>query len=283
MGDKALKTDLARIDPSRIPEGITRIPDISYADDDDPGHKFDVYLRRDGKRKPVLIDIHGGGFISEDKAMNRMFGSFMADMGFVVFELNVRLAYPEYTVFDQIGDIDLGVRFVLDNAVRYEGDTERLYISGHSSGAVLAVSECLLSEVPGIISDFGLKPRDYRYKGIITDCGLLHFYKTSIAYWGMRKMVFPKNYKKDKRYGYLVFDNNEYLNRLPRAAVITNRKDVLKKMTYHFDEVLARKGAEHRLFHYGPDGHTGIIFKPYTPENKAALQEIIDYLDIQVP
>ena len=34
--------------------------------------------------------------------------------------------------------------------------------------------------------------------GVITDCGLLHFYKSSIAYWGMRKMCFPKGFKKDK-------------------------------------------------------------------------------------
>ena len=277
-GDIALKTDVVKLDLSRLPEDVTEIKDISYADDNDPGHKLDIFVRMDGSKKPILIDIHGGGFISEDKAMNRMFGAYMAKLGFVVFELNVRLAYPEWTVFDQIEDIDKGVRFAIERAGKYEGDTDQLYIAGHSSGGVLAFTECMLSSSPEMLAEFGLKERNYKYKGLITDCGLMHFYKSSIAYWGMRKMIFPKRYKEDKRYRYLTAENNEYIQKLPKAALLTNSKAVLKKMTYYFDGVLNQKGVEHRLFEYGKDGHTGIIFKPYTDENLAVLKSVREYL-----
>lgn len=277
-GDIALKTDVGKLDLSRLPEGVTEIKDISYADDNDPGHKLDIFVRMDGSKKPILIDIHGGGFISEDKAMNRLFGAYMAKLGFVVFELNVRLAYPEWTVFDQIEDIDKGVRFAIERAGKYEGDTDQLYIAGHSSGGVLAFTECMLSSSPEMLADFGLKERNYKYKGLITDCGLMHFYKSSIAYWGMRKMIFPKRYKEDKRYRYLTAENNEYIQKLPKAALLTNSKDVLKKMTYYFDGVLSQKSVEHRLLEYGKDGHTGIIFKPYTDENQAVLKSVKEYL-----
>ena len=277
-GDIALKTDVGKLDLSRLPEDVTEIKDISYADDNDPGHKLDIFVRMDGSKKPILIDIHGGGFISEDKAMNRLFGAYMAKLGFVVFEMNVRLAYPEWTVFDQIEDIDKGVRFAIERAGKYEGDTDQLYIAGHSSGGVLAFTECMLSSSPEMLADFGLKERNYKYKGLITDCGLMHFYKSSIAYWGMRKMIFPKRYKEDKRYRYLTAENNEYIQKLPKAALLTNSKDVLKKMTYYFDGVLSQKSVEHRLFEYGKDGHTGIIFKPYTDENQAVLKSVKEYL-----
>ena len=277
-GDIALKTDVGKLDLSRLPEEVTEIKDVSYVDDNEPGHKLDIFVRIDGTKKPVLIDIHGGGFISEDKAMNRLFGNYMAKLGFVVFELNVRLAYPEWTVFDQIEDIDKGVRFAIERAGKYEGDTDQLYIAGHSSGGVLAFTECMLSSSPEMLADFGLKERSYKYKGLITDCGLMHFYKRSIAYWGMRKMIFPKRYKEDKRYRYLTAENNEYIQKLPKAALLTNSKDVLKKMTYYFDGVLNQKGVEHRLFEYGKDGHTGIIFKPYTDENLAVLKSVREYL-----
>ena len=277
-GDIALKTDVGKLDLSRLPEEVTEIKDVSYVDDNEPGHKLDIFVRMDGTKKPVLIDIHGGGFISEDKAMNRLFGNYMAKLGFVVFELNVRLAYPEWTVFDQIEDIDKGVRFALRCASEYEGDTDQLYIAGHSSGGVLAFTECMLSSSPEMLADFGLKERSYKYKGLITDCGLMHFYKRSIAYWGMRKMIFPKRYKEDKRYKYLTAENNEFIQKLPKAALLTNSKDVLKKMTYYFDGVLKQKGVEHRLFEYGKDGHTGIIFKPYTDENLAVLKSVREYL-----
>ena len=277
-GDIALKTDVGKLDLSRLPEEVTEIKDVSYVDDNEPGHKLDIFVRMDGTKKPVLIDIHGGGFISEDKAMNRLFGNYMAKLGFVVFELNVRLAYPEWTVFDQIEDIDKGVRFALRCASEYEGDTDQLYTAGHSSGGVLAFTECMLSSSPEMLADFGLKERSYKYKGLITDCGLMHFYKRSIAYWGMRKMIFPKRYKEDKRYRYLTAENNEHIQKLPKAALLTNSKDVLKKMTYYFDGVLNQKGVEHRLFEYGKDGHTGIIFKPYTDENLAVLKSVREYL-----
>ena len=277
-GDIALKTDVGKLDLSRLPEEVTEIKDVSYVDDNEPGHKLDIFVRMDGTKKPVLIDIHGGGFISEDKAMNRLFGNYMAKLGFVVFELNVRLAYPEWTVFDQIEDIDKGVRFALRCASEYEGDTDQLYIAGHSSGGVLAFAECMLSSSTEMLADFGLKERSYKYKGLITDCGLMHFYKSSIAYWGMRKMIFPKGYKEDNRYKYLTAENNEFIQKLPKAALLTNSKDVLKKMTYYFDGVLKQKGVEHRLFEYGKDGHTGIIFKPYTDENQAVLKSVREYL-----
>ena len=74
-GDIALKTDVGKLDLSRLPEEVTEIKDISYAGDNEQGHKMDVFVRRDGIQKPILIDIHGGGFISEDKAMNRLFGN----------------------------------------------------------------------------------------------------------------------------------------------------------------------------------------------------------------
>ena len=49
-------------------------------------------------------------------------------------------------------------------------------------------------------------------------------------------------------------------------------------MTYYFDRVLKEKEVEHRLFEYGKDGHTGIIFKPYTETNQAVLKAVIEYL-----
>ena len=91
-------------------------------------------------------------------------------------------------------------------------------------------------------------------------------------------MVFPKGYKQDKRYKYLCAENNECLSRLPKTVLLTNSKDVLKKMTYFFDGVLNRKDIGHRLIEYGKVGHTGIIFYPYTDENMAVLKTVKDYL-----
>lgn len=276
-GQKAYAKDLKRIDRSFCSERVLRVEDINYKGDGDPEHTLDIYHVEDGVSKPVLIDIHGGGFISYDKDFDLVYANVMAGKGFVVAEVNVRLAYPEYTVFDQIEDIDSAVRWIRDNAAEYGGDAGRLYIAGHSSGCVLAVAEALASEDPDMCSTFGFEAKDYKYSGLLLDCGLLHFYKTSIAYNGMRNMVFPKSYKEDPRYRYLVFEKNENIKKLPKTVLVTNGKDVLHKMTYHFEEILKENGVEHKLFDKGSLGHTGLVFKPVS-EDFPVLDEAVRFL-----
>ena len=95
-GNKAYIKDLERLDRSAISDEITMISNISYIPDDNMEHTLDIYLCENGLEKPILIDIHGGGFISHDKKIDSVFANVMAQKGFVVFTLNYRLAYPEY-------------------------------------------------------------------------------------------------------------------------------------------------------------------------------------------
>jgi acetyl esterase/lipase len=273
-GLKSFHKDLNRLDLTKLNPDITEIKDLNYIEDNNPEHRLDVYLRKDGKIKPILIDIHGGGFMSHDKSVNRLFGNAMAEKGYVVFNLNYRLAYPTYNVFDQIVDIDAAVRWIVKHAADYEADADSIYIAGHSSAGVEAVVEGLLCVDPAMLKDFGLENRPFQYKGIVLDCGLMHFYKKSIAYWGMRNMVFPKGYEKDKRYSYMRFEENKSLSKLPPVVLITNSKDELKGMTYYFKEVLDNAGVKYDLIDEGTEGHMGIIFTPYNTDSSKVIDDM---------
>ena len=279
-GGKAYVRDIERLDQSAISEEITMISNVNYIPGDSMEHTLDIYFRNDGVKKPILIDIHGGGFISHDKKVDSIFANVMAQNGFVVFSLNYRLAYPEYNVFDQIDDIDKATRWVVKHASLYDGENKRMYVVGHSSGGVNAVAEVLLSLSSEMLSDYGFEKRDYTYWGLIIDCGLMHFYKNSIAYNGMRRMVFPKSYKNDRRYEYLLFDRNDDVNRLPKTVIITNESDQLKDMSYYFNELLDKRYVEHVLLEKGSKGHMGVIFDP-KKDGMILINEIFDYLGIQ--
>ena len=279
-GGKAYVRDIERLDQSAISEEITMISNVNYIPDDSMEHTLDIYFRKDGVKKPILIDIHGGGFISHDKKVDSIFANVMAQNGFVVFSLNYRLAYPEYNVFDQIDDIDKATRWVVKHASLYDGENKRMYVVGHSSGGVNAVAEVLLSLSSEMLSDYGYEKRDYTYRGLIIDCGLMHFYKNSIAYNGMRRMVFPKSYKNDRRYEYLLFDRNDDVNRLPKTVIITNESDQLKDMSYYFNELLDKRYVEHVLLEKGSKGHMGVIFDS-KKDGMILINEIFDYLGIQ--
>ena len=273
---KAYAFDIKRLDDSYASDEIREDLEIGYINDGLSEHTLDVYYKDDGRSKPILIDIHGGGFISYDKEYNRVFANVAAQQGFVVFELNYRLAYPENTVFEQIEDIDKAVRWITEHAASYGGDNNRLYISGHCTGGVLATAEVLLSLCPEMLSDYGFEEKNYQYKGLILDCGYMHFYNKSPAYRFLRSMIFNKSYESDKRYKYLCFDQNSSIRKLPKTVLITNKQDPLKGMTYQFEELLKQNNVIYKLFEEGSKGHTGIVIKP-----GKLVADILKYIDVR--
>ena len=276
--ENAYLKDLDRLDLNKLDNNITTIKNISYLDDGLEEHKLDIYYKDNSEKKPIIIDIHGGGFISSYKEMDSLFTNYLAQRGFIVFNLNYRLAYPKYNVFDQIDDISNALKWIINNAKKYDGDTENIYIVGHSAGGVLALAEALLCNDKQMRDDYNIDDRKYNYKGIILDCSAIHFYKNNIAYWGMRNMIFPKGYKKMNKYKYLVFGDNQNLSSLPKIVLLTNEKDQLRKMSYYFKDILDRKNIDNKLISIGNDGHMGIIFKTYTNENQQVLDDIEEYL-----
>lgn len=280
IGESAYLKDLERIDLSKLDHDIKSVKDISYVDDNSIEQKLDVHYLSNQKLKPILVDIHGGGFISGYKEMNSLFANYLAQRGFVVFNLNYRLAYPTINVFDQIEDISNAVKWIVSNAGKFEANIDEMYIAGHSAGGVLAVAESLLCHDKQMRDDFDIDERDYKYSGIILDCGVMHFYRKNIAYWGMRNMIFPKGYRKMDQYQYLVFENNRQLSTLPKTVLLTNEKDNLRDMTHYFKRVLDGHQVDHKLFDVGTDGHMGIIYKPYTEENQRIIDDVQEYFGI---
>lgn len=280
-GEKSYIRDLERLDLTRMDKKISEIKDISYIDDNSIEHKLDIYYINDKKTKPIIIDIHGGGFISSYKEMDSLFSNYLAQRGYIVFNVNYRLAYPEFNVFDQIDDISKAVKWIRENASKYEGNIDDMYIVGHSAGGVLAVTEALLCEDEQMRKDYNVEDRKYNYNGIILDCGALHFYERNIAYWGMRNMVFPKGYNKMDKYQYLIFEENKSISTLPKTVILTNEKDELRKMSYYFKEILDNKNVENLLIDSGSDGHMGIIYTPYSDKNQSIINQIDSYYKVK--
>ena len=280
MSEKAYLRDLERLDLSKCDSNIKVVKDLSYIDDHSIEHKLDIHYKSNQELKPIIVNIHGGGFISGYKEMDSLFANYLAQRGFVVFNLNYRLAYPTYNVFDQIEDISNAVKWIVSNAEEYEANPKEICIAGHSAGGVLAIGESLLCFDKKMREDFNIDERNYNYNGIILDCGAMHFYLNNLAYWGMRKMIFPKGYKKMAKYHYLIFENNRKLSTLPKTVLLTNEKDELRSMTYYFKRVLDDYHVDNLLMDIGADGHLGIIIKPYTDENQKVLDAVQKYLNL---
>ena len=56
---------------SEAPEGVSFVQNISYMNDENEDHMLDVYTPADsGKANPVIIEVHGGGYIGGNKEIN---------------------------------------------------------------------------------------------------------------------------------------------------------------------------------------------------------------------
>lgn len=93
--------------------------------------------------KPVLFDMHGGGFIlmsaEADDAMNRVIHEAV---GCKIISIDYALA-PEYPFPKAVDEVYAVVKAVHDGAERYGIDPCRMAIGGHSAGGNLATATCI--------------------------------------------------------------------------------------------------------------------------------------------
>jgi acetyl esterase/lipase len=115
--------------------------DLAYAADDPKQQTLDIYSPRDAKDLPVVVWIHGGGWMQGDKSAVQQKPRAFAEHGFVFTSINYRFV-PTVDVKTQAADVAKAIRWVRDHAAQYGGSAERLIIAGHSAGAHLAALVC---------------------------------------------------------------------------------------------------------------------------------------------
>lgn len=91
----------------------------------------------DGKKFPVIIDIYGGDFVAGRSALNRNFGTWCAEHGYLTF-IPEYTQVPETNLFGQLGDLLKAFVVIHRCAERYGADMSRMYLVGDGAGAALA-------------------------------------------------------------------------------------------------------------------------------------------------
>jgi arylformamidase len=118
---------------------VTR--DVPYVTPASPRRLLDVYAPAEGKDRPVVVWIHGGGWRQGDKAAVQQKPQAFVDRGFVFVSINYRFV-PQVTIKEMTGDVAKAIRWVHDHAGEHGGDGKRLFVMGHSAGAHLAALVC---------------------------------------------------------------------------------------------------------------------------------------------
>ncbi len=119
-------------------------------------HKLDVYLPARAMG-PVLLMVHGGAWVTGDKAMPATILPKAARWnaeGYVVVSANYRLL-PEAGPLEQADDVAKALAFVQREAAGWGGDGKRVALMGHSAGGHLVA---LLNAQPALAQRQGAQP-----------------------------------------------------------------------------------------------------------------------------
>lgn len=126
--------------PFRTEEnGMSIYRDIGYTQANSASQSLDLFVPKQTPPRslPLVILIHGGGWLSGDKKDFQGLAHEFISRGFAFASINYRLS-SQSTWPAQVIDCKAAVRWLRSNAHKYHLDPERFAVGGHSAGAHLA-------------------------------------------------------------------------------------------------------------------------------------------------
>ncbi len=115
------------------------VRDIPYLPQGGPRNRLDVYAPRgDVQRAPVLLQIHGGGWVIGNKREQALpLMTHMAARGWICVAANYRLS-PKATFPDHLIDLKCAIRWIRAEIEAFGGDPDFIAATGGSAGGHLS-------------------------------------------------------------------------------------------------------------------------------------------------
>lgn len=155
-----------------VPDGVTGITDISYADEG-PDTTLDVWFPENTtKALPTVVWVHGGGWVSGDKSQIANYLKIIAARGYTVIGVDYSLApgtkYP--TPVRQVND---ALAFIRANQARLNVDADRIVLAGDSAGAQIAAQLAAITTSAPYATEVGITPSlpASALVGTVLNCG----------------------------------------------------------------------------------------------------------------
>ena len=143
----------------RVPDSIELKADLPYAGNDNPRQMVDLYLpkhRATDKPLPVVVYIHGGGWVNGSRKGGGMAAAFAASGNYAGVSVGYRLS-GEVKWPAQIYDCKAAIRWIRGHANEYNLDPDRIGVTGTSAGghlvSLLGLTEGV-KELEGSIGEF---------------------------------------------------------------------------------------------------------------------------------
>ena len=158
-----------------VPEVELRELDaVPYADGGDEATTLDVFTEAaEGERRPTVVWIHGGAWISGSTANIDPYLQILAAEGYTTIGVNYSVG-PEQTYPTAVKQVNDALAFIQEHADEFSVDTTQIVLAGDSAGAQLASQIATLVTSPRYAHLVGIEPTldADQLVGVILNCGV---------------------------------------------------------------------------------------------------------------
>ena len=254
---------------------------ISYLDDN-KFHLMDIYQPYNNEKMlPIIINIHGGGFLLGKKEVNKLYCAELAQKGYIVFCVEYPLS-PKAKIIDILNDLIIAINKINEIAIDYNGNNNDLYLTGDSAGAYLCIYLSALKNNPNLNHLLKLKNKIIpTIKGLGLISGMFYTNKFDQIGVFVPKLIYGKNYKKNYNSAYYNIENKEIISYLSPCFLVTNKGDFLRHYSVNFSKKLAKYNIKYKLLNINSKKmlpHAFVAMLPETEEAKIANNEMIEFL-----
>jgi acetyl esterase/lipase len=110
-------------------------PGLTYCTHDSVALAGDLYLPKGAGPFPILVGVHGGGWVQGVRGQFQHWGAYLAARGTALFAISYRLAKPGQKTFPYaVQDALAAIQFVRGNAKEFRVAPDRVGVFGHSAG-----------------------------------------------------------------------------------------------------------------------------------------------------
>ena len=126
------------------------VSNVTYLTANNHDNRVDFYLPRNASAPtPVLMYMHGGGWVRGNKESNVLRLLPYLQMGWAVVNVQYRLG-PVSLAPAAVEDCLCAVRWVIRNAEEYNFDVSRIVLTGHSAGGHLTLTTGMIPASAGL-------------------------------------------------------------------------------------------------------------------------------------
>lgn len=274
------KTDQARLAGQTPTGGLVQINDIPYIDDGMCEHLLDIYYPEGTTEPlPVIIDIHGGGWMYGDKELNKNYALKLSSKGFLVANISYRLV-GNYMFDDQLRDVLSALRWLGDNLKNYPADLDNVFLTGDSAGGHLACVSTAINLSEELRAELDIEPIGLDFKAVGATSPAIDLTK------GVNGRIVPvllgKAPKKSRLYK-LMCVTDLVTDDFPPFYILTSSGDMVRKHAYMLSDSLSVHHIEHKLHDFTEtlDGkklqHVFSVTDPYSEPGDRANTEMTDF------